>query len=403
MRRLLLALALLVAPVAAVPAQQKVPARPRLAAGDTNDARAYFDLGVDLLDRDPRASAGAFYWATRIDPGLAGAWYGRRVALLMADARFARYMSGDRRVHESKEILAIDSLQLRALALDPALFRQLDQRMLMYHIRESIMRDARMRGQQASPLEVDYWIRQWLLQADPETRGWMAYGQGNFAEALRLYEAAVKGSRDKAWLRSERGRIFLMTGRADSALAQLALALEDLRARDDKRLVVLYNSKAVLEHAVGRAQELRGDTAAARDAYGRALQEDLSYYPAHVALASLALAAGDTAAGLSAYEMAVQLRGDEPQLRTTYGYLLGSAAKLPEAVEQLGKAVELEPYYAVPHRWLGDIAARQQKPTEALAHYRKFLALASYAHPQRDEVEALARGLAASATLGARP
>ena len=43
---------------------QRAPRRPALpAAADTNDARAYYELGVRSMDRRPEVAADAFYWA----------------------------------------------------------------------------------------------------------------------------------------------------------------------------------------------------------------------------------------------------------------------------------------------------------------------------------------------------
>ena len=72
--------------------------RPRLDSGaDTNDARAYYDRGVYLLERDPETAANAFFWATRLEPGWAEALYARRIAGLMANQNLLiGYMRGDR-------------------------------------------------------------------------------------------------------------------------------------------------------------------------------------------------------------------------------------------------------------------------------------------------------------------
>ena len=61
------------------------PPRPKNAVADTNDARAYFDYGVEVFETEPNAAASAFYWAARIDPGMADALYARRAAVLMSD------------------------------------------------------------------------------------------------------------------------------------------------------------------------------------------------------------------------------------------------------------------------------------------------------------------------------
>jgi hypothetical protein len=77
----------------------------------------------------PAEAAAAFYWAARLQPGWADPLYGRRVALLMTDPdRLVRYMEDNRGTIRSPEIQAIDSLQLRALSLDPFLVQTFDGR-----------------------------------------------------------------------------------------------------------------------------------------------------------------------------------------------------------------------------------------------------------------------------------
>lgn len=61
-------LCLTVAPLASAGAQ-KVPKRPKLFAGaDTNSWYAYYQLGVQSLDKRPEQADAAFYWAMRLNP-----------------------------------------------------------------------------------------------------------------------------------------------------------------------------------------------------------------------------------------------------------------------------------------------------------------------------------------------
>jgi hypothetical protein len=75
------------------------PRRPRLPVeADTNDARAYFQLGQEMLERRPAQAAEAFYWASQIDPAWADPVYGRYAALLMSNPRrLVRYADGGAR------------------------------------------------------------------------------------------------------------------------------------------------------------------------------------------------------------------------------------------------------------------------------------------------------------------
>jgi Tfp pilus assembly protein PilF len=161
---------------------------------------------------------------------------------------------------------------------------------------------------------------------------------------------------------------------------------EELRRRDDKELVRLYTSKARVEHSIGKIHERRGDLAAAREAYGRALEEDMAFSPAHVGLAMLALAESDTTAALSELDLAVQIRDAEPMVRLFYGYLLTQAGRFGDAEAQLTKAIELEPFYARPYQLLGELYEKQQKLDRAIAQYEAYLARAARTDVPRESV-----------------
>jgi tetratricopeptide (TPR) repeat protein len=282
MRRLLLAATILVAAVPSLSAQRLGPPveRPRLRdVTDTNDSKAYYDLGLELFERDPSQAAAAFYWAARINPAWGEPLYARRAALLMRDRGMLRqFFERNRRRSDSPAFRSLDSLQFRALMLSPFLYRRLDQAMFMSYIRDDIARRSRMSGgQEPSTTEMNYFIERSLVSGGPWMRGWMAYGEGNFSAALRYYANAYGETRNKSAVRLERARLFGMIGQSDSAVAELRLALVDLRAQDQKDLVVLYDSKAAAEFSIGVLLEGASDVAGAREAYGQALQEDLSF------------------------------------------------------------------------------------------------------------------------------
>ena len=372
--------------LASLPAQRLGPEvpRPRITAADTNDAQAYFDYGVSVFESDPRAAAAAFYWAARINPGMADALYARRAALLMSNEGLRRtFVEGGRGARESKQLRALDSLYLRALNLNPMLYRRLDRRLLTAHIIGEAERDARRSGSDVSRGELSFVVDQWLRGAGPEFRGWIAYGDGRFDQALSNYAAAEKASKFKAGIRIERARIFGMTGQLDSAIAQLRLALTEMRSRDTKDLVYFYDSKALFEHTIGTLLEQKNDIAGAREAYGKAMQEDLAFYPAHQRLGLLALGTGDTTTALSELDLAVQIAGDEPFVRYVYGWALAAAGKYPEAKTQLTQALTLEPYFALPQVALGQVYERLGDGKHAQAAYAAFLAKSSLKDPQR--------------------
>jgi tetratricopeptide (TPR) repeat protein len=384
--RILVVMVLAAPSITLLPAQRLGPEvpRPKSAVADTNDAQAYFDFGASVFEQDPRAAAAAFYWAARINPGMADALYGRRAALLMSDQSLRKtFIEGGRRARDSKQLRALDSLYLRALNLNPLLYRRLDRRMLTAHIVEETEREARRSGSDVTRSEIDFAVNAWLRDAGSEFRGWLAYGDGRFDQALSYYASAEKSSKFKAGIRVERARIFGMIGQLDSAVAQLRLALTEMRSRDTKDLVYFYDSKALFEHTIGTLLEQKQDLDGAREAYGKAMQEDLAFYPAHQRLGMLALGTHDTTTALSELDLAVQIAGDEPFLRYVYGWALAAAGKFPEAKEQLTKAAELEPYFALPQVSLGQVYERLGDGKSAQAAYKAFLARSSLKDPQR--------------------
>ena len=377
-------------------AQQRMPDRPDLPGGaDRNDAWSYYRLGQSTLRREPQKAADAFYWAARLNPVWAEAYYGRRVALLLRDPRrLTRYFDGEARVVKSKEIVAIDSLYLYALTLNPFLGPQFDHLILEAVIEEISNQAANRTGESASAFA--YAVSVYLAQGPPEWRATMAYRDGNYQDALALYAKAIDHAKEKASLMSERGRLFYQIGQADSALVVLTQAIDQMRKSDKDDLVFLYQSKALMEQRIGLIEHVKGHNKAAKDAFGRALEEDLSYFPAHVQLALMGLESGDSVSVTSEMDMAVQIKPDDAGIRYQYGFALGSLNRLKDAEVQLKKALELDPDFAAPHFILSEVYQASGRKPDALKEIQAFLSLAAKSDPRRDEAEQMAAILGGS-------
>jgi tetratricopeptide (TPR) repeat protein len=360
--------------------------RPRLRdVVDTNDAHAYYDLGLSVFEKDPGQAAAAFYWAARLDPAWGEPLYARRAALILSQPDLlADVIEDTRRTFESPRMRRLDSLQFRALMLSPFLYRQLDRRMFATYFRNAIQQNSRMRGgMDEPPTSIDYAVEQYLKKAGHGMRAFLAYGDGDFPRALRFYANALYNARDKAAVRLARARIFAMQSQVDSAVVEFGFALDAMRKRDQKDLVIFYDSKALTEYSIAVLQEGAGDGAGARESYGRSLQEDLAFYPAHMRLGMLALGVRDTATAVSELALASDLAPNEAHIRYIHGFVLIGAQRYVEAVGELQKAVELEPYYALPYLWLGRVFEQLEKEPQALAAYQKFIDRASSTDAQR--------------------
>ena len=393
---------------AAAPARAPMPRRPTLGAeADTNDALQYFLLGQRLIDRDPEQADRAFHWATRLDPRLSEALYGRYVAMLLARApRLPDYWRGSDRVVESAEFRRIDSLLYRATTLNPLLDRRQDGDLLRAVVLQAALQSARRAGVATgggeNDAELRYYLDQALGQADPGVRALISLSDGYVVRAQEIYRDMLKRAKkeDRAWVHVSLARTWVRLQQPDSAIAEFTVALGDLRQRDVKSTVRWYEPKALHEHSIGLLHERAGRDSAAREAYQRALSEDLSYYPAHAQLAMLALGRGDTTTAISELETAVQIRGDDAVLRFQLAQALLQASRVADAVPHLERAVALEPWYAAPYALLGRLNEAYEMRYEAAQYYKAFLARASRRDPERD---AIAARLAALGDVGPPP
>lgn len=125
---------------------------------------------------------------------------------------------------------------------------------------------------------------------------------------------------------------------------------------------------------LGVLEKGEGDLAAARAAYGRALELRPGYGSALVNLGKLEEAAGDAAAAEAAYRRAVELDPRHAPGWLALGQLQSDARRFDEAVASLRRALEVRPGYDAAELSLGVTAARAGRSAEAIAAYRRVLA-----------------------------
>ncbi|HEV8399277.1 MAG TPA: tetratricopeptide repeat protein [Gemmatimonadales bacterium] len=322
------------------------PERPRLArSADINDWTAYFEYGVEMLrsqpagvgtygaqgrPRQPFRADAAFYWASRLDPSRAEPLLGRWVAFWLQDiGRFEAYLNENPKVLRSPAVMRADSLYRRALERNPFVPQNL--RILPYND---------LPGR---------WI------ADLGMQGWLAYAGGDYPRALERFARLIARDPDKhVWTRYYRALAFMPMQQYDSAGAEMRALIATLRRMDTTGTTsAVYESKELVEYGIGLLAFVQGDNAGAQAAFERALQENLGFGPAHMELGDLATTRRDWASAAREYAAAVELAPDDPWLRSRYGAVLASAGRSAEAVDQLWRAIELEPYYADSYLTLG--------------------------------------------------
>jgi len=173
-----------------------------------------------------------------------------------------------------------------------------------------------------------------------------------------------------------RATTYVALHQLDSAAVELDTLLARLRRREEEHVTHIYESKALLYYAMGLLQASRRDQTAARTAFERALIEDLSFYPAHIALGQLNFGR-DPVGSLRELEQAAAGGASDPEARYEYGAALVRAKRVPEGTAELRAAIGLEPYFADPYFWLGEGLLAQGDSSAALATFQTYVARCS--------------------------
>jgi tetratricopeptide (TPR) repeat protein len=381
----LLALAALLAPSLGAQKATPIPTRPRLEAGsDTNDAGEYYRFGMQMVSNKPSESVRAFYWAMQINPSSADAIYAYRTATLLAmtSSELFNYFDWSAK-KRSPQYLAIDSLLFRAYAANPFVNRNMDLPLIRSLIEANVI------NQYPTVDRAELNVHVLQEMGYMRKQGWMSYAEGRLPDALIAYDKELhdRGRTKKeheendSELHADRARIFYQMGNMDSARTELTSAIAGMREHDKKSTVILYESKAIYDQSLGMINERSSKVDDAREAYGQALTEDLSYYMAHSRLAQLALAQGDTSVALAEMDLAVQLQPNDPTMHYGYALAFVKARRDAEAAGQCLKAVAADSYYAAPHLLLAKIADVEEDTEDAVNEYQRFVALAAKNDP----------------------
>ncbi len=365
--------------VAAPVMGQDAPKRPKLPANaDSNDVETYLGLGRRLMESDPAVASRAFYWAARLQPDNAEAHYSRVVALMLDDHDLLSiHFDGGGNAAERTKDRMIDSVYALSFSLDPFLVPSWDRALLVTFAEMRTRGDGSAEFRRTLEESISTWGVSW--------KAWMLYTYGRFRESLDFYSLASRQQPKNDFLVARRAELHFRLLEPDSALKYYAQAV-DVASRTEKnkdRLVRFYKPKAVYEYMIGFLHESRGGIDAAREAYGRALTEDLSLFVAHQRLGLLALAVGDTASALAELRLASEIAPRNAVVRFQHAAVLTRSGKLPEAVPELKRVMADEPWYAAPYLLLARLNDASDLKDEARELYQGFLARASRTDVQR--------------------
>ena len=340
---------------------EPVPRRPALkASADTNDWMEYQQYAMNIIVANPGRAAEALYWAERLEPTRAEPTMARWAALWMTRPKLlGDYWMGSEKIRNSPAVRRLDSLNYSARLRDPMVNQAV--RLL---VAQTMLNHLVGRGN-------------WEWDREPEVKAWLDYTTGHFARAAAGLATVIEKDPEKYHgLRYTRALALAGMQEYDSAAAELTRLVEEMRQRDEEEIVYFYNSKAMFEYATGVMHMQARKFEDARQAFMRALTEDLAFFPAHRALGALALGRGDTATALTEYQLALELKPDDVVTRHYFALLLFNARRHDAAIEHLRFVIEAEPYFPDPYYYLGRILEARGQRAEALEHYAGFVARA---------------------------
>ena len=336
--------------------------RPRLAdIADTNDPLAYYQLGDSLRDQRPGVADRAFYWATRLDPTFADAYFARWRLLRRDNSQREMPDGSIRDIFRVRPAMATatDSLLSIAIAYSPFLDGAFDVPLSIVNMSER------------------------MASRDPALAGMRAFGLRDYRTAVAQWSKALGQDPKQAMLHIPRAHAWVRLQELDSAIADLTQLAQRLETVEHDSLMKAYFSKEFLYYAIGMLHGSRGRYPEARAAFERALAENLGFYMAHARLSGTLVALTDTATALSELETAILIRPDDPLVLIYDGNLLVNTGRVADGEKRIRAALQADSDYALPHIFLGMAAEARHDTISARAQYAEYLARAPRQAPER--------------------
>ncbi len=219
---------------------------------------------------------------------------------------------------------------------------------------------------------------------------------GQIAEALQRYEAAVRLAPNLARAHLNVGNVLLEMGDPDAAIRAYATAVAKnpdyaaghyntgnayARSGRPEDAVVAYRKAIALkpdfadaEVALGSTLEDLGRLDDAVASYRRALTIKPDYAEVHANLGNTLIKLGRLDDAVTSYRQALALVPYRAEVHNGLGCALQAQGRFDDAVASFRRAVELEPEYVLAHSNLGNALRDHGQPEAAAASYRQALA-----------------------------
>ncbi len=225
-----------------------------------------------------------------------------------------------------------------------------------------------------------------MIEADLES-----VGQETGVSAVPGHEkslAVARAHHDLEQYRHELDRGTVAVLETEIALAENDPLAANHHADD---AVKLAPQSAAAHYVCGAARLRNGDATGARAEWESAVEQDSSFVPARLALASQSLQMGDA---MGSENYVIPVVRDEPaniEALTIFARALAMRKHYQEAEQIAHRAVAVDPKSAAPHLLLGELALTQDHPGEALTEYERAVLLEPHSQRALDALIGLYR------------
>lgn len=186
---------------------------------------------------------------------------------------------------------------------------------------------------------------------------------GQFTAAADEYRAGIAAGDAASGVYNNLARLLIKEGDAEGGLRTFEEGLKQ------------YPGNALLLNGLGYELQCSGRVDEAEAQYRAAIDANPAFHLARTNLGHVLLGRGDYAGALAQYEEVARLDAGDGVAWNNVGLALHKLKRLDEAEKSYRRSADLAPYLAAPRINLGDLLLESGRREEAVAEYRRALAI----------------------------